>query len=89
MFKTTHWASKNCPLLKKTVQVLIFIVLFFKLTKILWYTTIQPNTGKYIETGFISSLFFENRKKGNLWRGKDTTKVKTTNSKTTLGRGKL
>lgn len=85
MFKSTHCASKNCPLLKRTVQVPIFVVFFFKL----WYTTIQPNTGKYIETGFNSLLFFGNRKKGNLWRGKDTTKVKTANSKTTLGRGKF
>lgn len=89
MFKTTHWASKNCPLLKRTVQVPIFIVLFFKLIEYCGtpqYNQILANTLKLV---LFHYYFFENRKKGNLWMGKDTTKVKTANSKTTLGRGKF
>lgn len=51
MFKSTHWASKNCPLLKRTVQVPIFIVLFFKLTEYCGtpqYNQILANTLKLV-----------------------------------------
>lgn len=51
MFKTTHWASKNCPLLKRTVQVPIFIVLFFKLIEYCGtpqYNQILENTLKLV-----------------------------------------